>query len=310
MSDLVSVIITTYKRPNFLKRAVDSVLSQTYPNIEIVVVDDNNPESEYRNDTEKLMNEHYGNVPNVHYVKLPQNSGSCKARNLGVSYCKGKYINFLDDDDAFLPTKIEKQVSLFENDKDGKLAVVGCFANILNSHDEIIGMEEVRFRGDAFFHEMCSNLTTTALALIRKDIYLKSGGFEQMYSSQEHWMFMKIYSVLPGYDYIGEPLVNIYHHDGERISTNKNKPLGAIQLFENAKKLLSRFDKREQRIIQQSINSIIIISFLKINDRKNAFKYFILRYKFSNILNANDIKLLIMCILGWSAYSKLSNIKR
>ena len=104
MKDIVSVIITTYKRSELLPRAIDSVLAQSYENVEILVVDDNAPDSEYRKATENLITTRYSQEPKVRYVKMPKNSGSCPARARGVSESKGEYINFLDDDDEFLPT--------------------------------------------------------------------------------------------------------------------------------------------------------------------------------------------------------------
>lgn len=308
MNDLVSVIITTYKRPEFLKRAIDSVLAQTYNNIELIVVDDNEPDGEFRRETEKLIMTNFSNEERLHYVKMPSNSGSCPARNKGVSLSKGKYINFLDDDDVFLPTKIEKQMRLFDSDTNEELAVVGCFADIVNANGDVIGKEEIRFKGNAFFQEMCSNIATTSLALIRKNVYIKSGGFETMYSSQEHWMFMKVFSVLSGYDYEPETLVKIYHHDGERISTNKKKPLGAIQLFEKSKVFLSRFKPSEISEIQKSLNTNIIVSYVQSGDRINALRYLFKRRKFSSLFSKQSTKLLLMSIIGWKYYSLLSSL--
>lgn len=76
MKDIVSVIITTYKRSELLPRAIDSVLAQSYENVEILVVDDNDPDSEYRKATENLITTRYSQEPKVRYVKMPKNSGS------------------------------------------------------------------------------------------------------------------------------------------------------------------------------------------------------------------------------------------
>ena len=305
----VSVIITTFKRSDLLPRAVDSALNQSYKNLEIIIVDDNEPDSQYRRDNEKLISTKYAGFCNVRYVPMERNSGACPARNKGVSEAQGEYINFLDDDDVLLPTKIEKQISVFQSDTKKELAAVGCFADIVNQNGEKIGSEEIEFKGDAFFKEMCTNLCTTSLALIRKDVYLKSGGFETMYSSQEHWMFMKLFSVLPGYSYVPETLALIYHHDGERISTNKRKPLGAVQLYNQSQKLINRFSKNEQSIIKASLNMNIIISYMILGDRLNAFKYLLKRQPYAPIYKQSTIKLLVLCIVGWDAYSKMSKKK-
>lgn len=109
---LVSVIIPTYKRPIYLKRAIESVINQTYENIEIIVVDDNNDADEYRIETEKLM--YSINDKKVKYIKHSKNRNGAAARNTGIKYSSGKYIAFLDDDDEFLTNKILNQVKCME----------------------------------------------------------------------------------------------------------------------------------------------------------------------------------------------------
>lgn len=123
-SELVSIIITTYDTLN-LDRAIKSVLNQTYKNIEIIVVDDNNSDSEGRNKTEKIMKV-YESYKNIIYIKHTTNKNGAAARNTGISKAKGKYVCFLDDDDYYLPTRIEKSILFLKNNKkyDGVLTSV------------------------------------------------------------------------------------------------------------------------------------------------------------------------------------------
>src|SRR5690554_1142633 len=102
---LVSVIIPTYGRPSHLLRAVHSVLNSCYKLIEVIVVDDNDPSSKFRSDTEYLM-EKFSDFQNVIYLKHDKNKNGAAARNTGLKYCAGKYVCFLDDDDEFLPKKL------------------------------------------------------------------------------------------------------------------------------------------------------------------------------------------------------------
>ena len=106
---MVSVIIPTYKRSDMLPRAIASVLNQSYANIEAVVVDDNNPDTEYRKHTEILMMQ-YEFDKRVKYVKHSKNFNGSVARNTGIKNSDGEIVAFLDDDDTFYPEKIEKQV--------------------------------------------------------------------------------------------------------------------------------------------------------------------------------------------------------
>ncbi len=113
---LVSVVIPTYARPDNLLRAIDSVQMQTYPNIEIIVVDDNGKGTPFQIETEKVL-EHLIEEGKIQYIVHETNKNGSAARNTGYRASKGEYIDFLDDDDVFAPTKIEKQVVRLEQDK-------------------------------------------------------------------------------------------------------------------------------------------------------------------------------------------------
>ena len=108
--ELVTVVMPTYKDKGSLRRAVLSVLDQTYRDVELIVVDDNDPQSEFRKKTEVVMDEFKDN-PKVTYLKHEVNKNGAAARNTGIKASHGSYIAFLDDDDWFLKEKIEKQVA-------------------------------------------------------------------------------------------------------------------------------------------------------------------------------------------------------
>ena len=113
----VSVIIPTYCRPNLLSRAIDSVLKQSYDNIEIIVIDDNVPDSIFRKETEILMANYLRNKC-VKYIQNSKNETSAIARNNGIKAATGDLISFLDDDDFYLAQKIEVMVNVLELNKD------------------------------------------------------------------------------------------------------------------------------------------------------------------------------------------------
>ena len=127
VNQLVSVIIPTYKRAPYLNRAIDSVLNQDYNNIEIIVVDDNDPGTKYRKETEELMKK-YINDNRVKYIKHNKNKNGAAARNTGIKNSNGEYITFLDDDDVFL----EKRIGIIVNEleKDKKNIFFGAYTNV------------------------------------------------------------------------------------------------------------------------------------------------------------------------------------
>ena len=121
----VDVIIPTYKRSGNLLRAINSVLSQTYPHVNAIVVDDNSDGDEFRKETELAMEKYAGNSK-VQYIKHSENKNGAAARNTGIKASDADFIAFLDDDDLWSPKKIEKQLE-YLNSKGNSYYGVSCF---------------------------------------------------------------------------------------------------------------------------------------------------------------------------------------
>jgi glycosyltransferase involved in cell wall biosynthesis len=125
----VSVIIPSYNATKRLSDAVNSALEQTYRDIEIIVVDDNDPLSDGRRNTEKIMSQYVDN-PAVRYIKHDKNRNGAAARNTGIKNAKGYYICFLDDDDIFYDSRVEKCVEFMEStEADAVYTDVDIFKN-------------------------------------------------------------------------------------------------------------------------------------------------------------------------------------
>src|SRR5262245_33236726 len=105
---LVSVVIPTHNRAYGLAETIDSVLGQTYPNIEVVLIDDGSTDG-----TDTLIQERYGADARVRYVRQDK-SGTNIARNHGLRLAKGELVALLDSDDIFLPWKIEMEVACLD----------------------------------------------------------------------------------------------------------------------------------------------------------------------------------------------------
>ncbi len=110
----VSVIITTYGGDWKLIRAITSVLEQDYQNFEIIVVDDNQPESKGRIQTEYYIRE-FANEKKVRYIKHEFNKNGAAARNTGIREAQGDFIAFLDDDDYYLKDRLSASLRYLEN---------------------------------------------------------------------------------------------------------------------------------------------------------------------------------------------------
>nr|WP_317365530.1 glycosyltransferase [uncultured Blautia sp.] len=107
VNDMVSVITPVYNAGRYLERMLDSVLSQTYKNIEIVLVDDCSSDN-----SESIIKKYQENNDKIIYFKQPKNLGAGHARNKALELSRGRYVAFLDSDDVWMPKKIELQLAL------------------------------------------------------------------------------------------------------------------------------------------------------------------------------------------------------
>lgn len=121
MNFLVSVIITTHNRKAMLLKALQSVFKQTYKNIEIILVDDASEDG-----TKEFLLD-LGLIQKIKYTYIEKldSRGGNYARNIGINMAQGKYVAFLDDDDEWMPTKIEKQIDLLENSSVSRVCYCG-----------------------------------------------------------------------------------------------------------------------------------------------------------------------------------------
>lgn len=174
MKDKVTAIITTHNRIELVKKAINSVLTQTYGTLELVVVDDASDVKGYQELKEFSKKNSFKYI----YIPVEQSRGGNYARNLGIKSATGKYVAFLDDDDEWFPTKIEKQMKIFEQNKD--IGVVGC--GRVDEYDFIKRIEngtEMLVEGDVrnIIWQMIPYTTSTLV--MRKDIIYEAGLFDE-----------------------------------------------------------------------------------------------------------------------------------
>lgn len=128
---LVSIVMPTYKGAHSVGRAIESVLAQKYRRFELVVVDDNPPESPERRETQDLM-ERYLVDDRIRYVRHPKNMNGSAARNTGINASVGEYLTFLDDDDVMMPNRLSASVAAM----DAYPAASMVFCDILHVYDD------------------------------------------------------------------------------------------------------------------------------------------------------------------------------
>ena len=131
-NDLVSIIMPVHNEERFLRYAVSSVLSQTYDNWELLIIDDNSTDN-----SPNIIREYLGKDSRIKTYKNTDSTKKmpAKPRNIGISHAKGRYIAFLDADDQWLPTKLEHQLQLFSRVEDA--AIVYADYKRMNMKGEI-----------------------------------------------------------------------------------------------------------------------------------------------------------------------------
>lgn len=240
---MISVIIPTYNRSELIKRAIFSVLNQTYTDFEVIVVDDCSVD-----DTEKLVVSI--NDGRIRYIKLETKSGAPAARNVGIKLSKRPYISLLDSDDEYLPNKLELQINKIKELPEN-VGIVYCGYFILYEPDEIYTKVAPRHKGNLYNRLLRHNCMGSPTPLIKRECFDTCGLFDESLPSSQDWdMWIRI-SEKYHFDYIDEPLANVYTH-GNQISTNiNNKIISRERLFEKYKHLIIREPETASYLLQR-----------------------------------------------------------
>ncbi len=256
----VSVIIPTHNRAETILASVNSVLSQTYQNIELIVVDDASTDN-----TNALIQSI--NDPRFIYVRLQSNSGANYARNYGISSASGDYIAFQDSDDEWLPTKIEKQVEVLDNHSDIYL-VFTALRRFKNGHTSVLPRKVPEQREDMLKELLKGNFISTQTVVVKREFFEIVGVFDDKLPRLQDWdLFIRGLVKIKAY-FISEPLVKVFYTSNS-ISANSKLFLPA---------LCKIYEKYEHLFIEHDLvawMSIRIASASYFTDKKISFKWFL-----------------------------------
>jgi glycosyltransferase involved in cell wall biosynthesis len=212
---LVSVVIPTYNRDRHTIEAVESVLAQTYTNLEVIVVDDGSTDGSPQVIQQYIAQREYGSWQ-IQFVSQ-RNQGASVARNTGIAKARGEYIAFLDSDDIWLPEKLEWQMNAIEQFK-GECGACVTDARLVNdsgmdisssfrvhgrNYEETIGIDRdaVKLIADGF----CGVWLSTLLA--RTDLIKQIGGFSTDISFVEDRDIHFRIALLTSIAYVNKPLI-------------------------------------------------------------------------------------------------------
>ncbi len=198
MKDFVSIVIPAYNKADWTIKTVESVLAQTYPQIEIIVVDDGSTD-----DTPRAMERFAGRI---RYVRKA-NGGACSARNLGIKEGKGEFVGFLDCDDLYLPQKVEESVCFLKQNP--LVGMVHTAAYFIDEQDQVTGRyshPKSRTAGWIAKRLAGGNYICNSTVLLRRECLDKTGLFDESIFSPADWdLWLRVAEQYP-IGYIDQPL--------------------------------------------------------------------------------------------------------
>lgn len=234
---ILAAITTCRRKPEMVERAIKSVLAQTYKDWYLVVVDDSPNNYEYRDSVRKMI-EGYG----IKYIQHDKNYGVCRARNtaLNFAYASGEYdfIAYLDDDDEWLPEKLEKSIARFSECNQNTAVVYSGYYLCYCKRGTITTQPSGCHNGNIYDTLMFSNIVGfSSLTMIRTQYLHEVGGFDELQEANEDYELW-IRLAKHGYEFacINEPLLKYHMHDGERIFRSAARRLSGMEIIINKNK--------------------------------------------------------------------------
>jgi glycosyltransferase involved in cell wall biosynthesis len=246
----VSVVIPTYRRAGFLPRAIASVTNQTSPAWELIVVDDNEPSGNDRRETEAIMAQYEPN-PRIRYIRHERNQGGGAARNSGIRAASAPFVAFLDDDDEWHPTKLERQLATIEPGP-ADIALVYCRVRVVRVDT---GRETVR-RTDGRSHTVPdllrrNTIGTTSCVLCRADALREVGLFDvSLPARQDQDLYLRL-AQRYAFAFVDEVLVTLNVHGSPRISTDFDGSIRAHDLFYGKYRTLIEADPETVHVLRR-----------------------------------------------------------
>lgn len=266
----VTCVIPSYKRCDTVTRAIDSVLAQTYKNIEVCLVDDNIPGDEYSQKLQESLKKYAGDS-RVRYITQEKHINGAVARNVGIKTATGEYIGFLDDDDEWLPEKIERQMKVLQADP--SLDAVTALWTLYEGGKEVrkcapYTAENLQFK--VFLRDVA---VFTSTVLIKKSAIERFGGFDGELLRHQDLQFLVDALRVSQFEVLPEYLVKL-HADSEINRPNVEKLIKAKKaFFKSVESEFKKYSKSDRRRIINAHYYEVVFQALKAKNYKLATKY-------------------------------------
>lgn len=266
----VTCVIPSYKRCDTVTRAIDSVLAQTYKNIEVCIVDDNIPGDEYSQRLREALKKYDGDS-RVRYIAQEQHINGAVARNVGIQEASGEYIGFLDDDDEWLPEKIERQMMVLQSDP--SLDAVTVLWKLYGQGKEIRKCVPYTADNLQFKVFLRSVVVFMPTILMKKELISKFGGFDGKLERHQDLQF-----IIDSLKYAKYAVLNEYHvvvHTDSQINRPdvKNLIQAKKAFFESVSDELYKYNKHEIRRIRNAHYYEVVFQALKTKKYQLVIKY-------------------------------------
>ena len=267
---LVSVVVATYRREEELQKALKSLGLQSYPDIEIVLVDDNG-EADWNGKVSAIVDAFGKEFPGVllrHIINSP-NQGSARTRNIGIEAAKGEYITFLDDDDVYLPDKVKKQVAFMKNGGyDYSITDLVLYNEENKEIDRRIRtyIKDTAISSLRMYH-LKYHMTGTDTMMFRKEYLTQIGGFAPIDVGDEFYLMQRAVEGGGKFGYLTGCEIKAYVHTGEGgLSSGDGKIKGENALYEYKKTFFDKLSAKDIRYIKMRHFAVIAYAELR---RKN-----------------------------------------
>ena len=266
----VTCVIPSYKRCDTVTRAIDSVLAQTYKNVEVCLVDDNVPGDEYSQRLQEALKKYDGDC-RVRYIAQEKHINGAVARNVGIKAANGEFVGFLDDDDEWLPEKIEKQMAVIQSKP--SLDAVTALWILCENGKEIrrcapYTADNLQFK--VFLREVA---VYTSTLLIRKSAIERFGGFDGKLLRHQDLQFLVDALKEAKFEVLPEYLVKL-HADSEINRPNVEKLIAAKKAFFNSvDDEFQKYSKADKKRIKNAHYYEVAFQALKSKQYGIACKY-------------------------------------
>ena len=267
---LVSCVIPTYKRSEMLLRAVESCLNQTHKNVEVLVVDDNIPGDEFSINTRERIASI--NDPRVRLVTQKKHINGAAARNAGIRAAKGKYVAFLDDDDEWLPDKIDAQLEYLKANPDCK----GCSCLMTFYKNGVPIKKGPPYTNDNLLFKILSRAVQmfTSTCMFDRETLMHAAMFDEELVRHQDLQMLSDFASASKIAVLNEYYVKI-HKDSDMNRPNLKKTIEVKKLYlRKMERHINTFSKRDRRRIYGAHKFEVLVQALREHKLGTAIAYF------------------------------------